>query len=298
MARLTRKQITEGLDQIPIDSILLGVRTETRLTPKQKEFARKIANGTSQAQAYRESYNTKGKKATQRSEASKLASKPLVAQTVEAFKRAREFSEQHTPAQLRAFVIQKLTEHAMNEENSTKDQIAALKLLGTVAEVGAFVDRKEVVQVKASTDIRTRIEERLKLIGVGTTQAQESVDTSADDLLREITEGQISASAENGEPDPADPTLVPPPIYEEHPPIELIHSIPLTQSPVETIGIDLHVSHDEVDAELIVGELDSDGNEILTGTISSENTHPLNNQEVRGEENLHETYNTPGCSSE
>ena len=93
MAKLTRKQINEGLDQLPLDSLLLGARTETRLTPKQREFARKIANGTGQTQAYRETYNSKGKKRTQAVEAHKIAHKPNVANTIEAFRRAKEFQE-------------------------------------------------------------------------------------------------------------------------------------------------------------------------------------------------------------
>jgi hypothetical protein len=52
MQKLNRKQIREGLSQVPIDTILLGTQAKDRtLTHKQKEFARKIALGETKAQA-------------------------------------------------------------------------------------------------------------------------------------------------------------------------------------------------------------------------------------------------------
>lgn len=247
MAKLTRKQIREGLDTIPIDSILLGARTEARLTPKQREFARKIANGTGQTQAYRETYNTKGKKTTQRTNAHLLAKREDIANTVEAFRRAREFTEQHTPAQLRAFVIQQLAQHASDEEMPPAQRIKALQLLGTVSEVAAFTERKEITTVKASGDIRERLMDKLRLIGSSVSDGLLTApeDHSADDLLAEIAQGNADNAEENNadenEATPSDanapdcdPTAPAPPeefsttLYND------THSIPHTQSPSET----------------------------------------------------------------
>lgn len=278
MAKLTRKQINEGLDQIPLDSLLLGARTETRLTPKQREFARKVANGTGQTQAYRETYNTKGKSRTQSIEAHKTAHNPKVASTIEAFRRAKEFSEQHTAAQLRALVIQKLTEHATSEDNSPRDQLQALKLLGTVAEVGAFVHQTANVNVTASADIRARLMEKLKLIGASVSDGVvvERPDESGDSLLEELhvvpPDGDISdADTETDITPTVDPTLLAPPSLTSTTLFETTHSVPLKQSPSEST--------------------------ILTGTISSDNYDSLSNQVVTGEETLHETYSTFSKSS-
>lgn len=275
MAKLTRKQINEGLDQIPMDSLLLGARTEARLTPKQREFARKVANGTGQTQAYRETYNTQGKSRTQSIEAHKTAHNPKVASTIEAFRRAKEFSEQHTAAQLRALVIQKLTEHATSEDNSPRDQLQALKLLGTVAEVGAFVHQTANVNVTASADIRARLMEKLKLIGASVSDGVvvERPEESGDSLLEELhvipDNGNISdADAGNENEAGADPTGTPPPNLTSTTLIETTHSIPLKRS-----------------------------DDILTGTISSDNTDSLSNQAVTDKETLHEPYSTFSKSS-
>jgi len=292
MAKLTRKQINEGLDQIPMDSLLLGARTEARLTPKQREFARKVANGTGQTQAYRETYNTQGKSRTQSIEAHKTAHNPKVASTIEAFRRAKEFSEQHTAAQLRALVIQKLTEHATSEDNSPRDQLQALKLLGTVAEVGAFVHQTANVNVTASADIRARLMEKLKLIGASVSDgvAVERPEESGDSLLEELhvipDNGNISdADAGNENEAGADPTGTPPPNLTSTTLIETTHSIPLKQS--------------------------SPKSTILTGTISSDNFDIVTNQGLSSDNGANNAYtkltaniedgeftDTPGCLSE
>ena len=53
--KLTRKQIKEGLDQVPIENIL-GRSVSQQLTPKQKRFALEVAKGNTKAQAYRTAY--------------------------------------------------------------------------------------------------------------------------------------------------------------------------------------------------------------------------------------------------
>ena len=189
MAKLTRKQIREGLDQIPMDGLLFGTAAakaaEAKLTPKQREFARMIALGESKAGAYRQVYNSKGKPTTQRAEGYKLSVRPDIAMTTEAFKQAIVFAESHTPAQIRAFVIQQLTQHAQNEDNPPAQRIKSLELLGKVAEVGAFVDRKEVVNVQSSQTIRDRLLE--KLAASGRTIEHKPEDTDADSLMAELT---------------------------------------------------------------------------------------------------------------
>jgi hypothetical protein len=45
--KLTRKQIREGLDQVPLEAVLLGAanKGEISLSPKDVEFARQLALG-------------------------------------------------------------------------------------------------------------------------------------------------------------------------------------------------------------------------------------------------------------
>jgi hypothetical protein len=60
--KLTRQQVKDGLDYIPIDTLLLGkVKGEQSLSHKQKEFARLVALGETKTGAYRKAYDSKGK---------------------------------------------------------------------------------------------------------------------------------------------------------------------------------------------------------------------------------------------
>jgi hypothetical protein len=55
--KLTRAQIKEGFDSIPVDVLLSsGKGKKPQLTTKQREFARAIALGSTKAQAYRDAY--------------------------------------------------------------------------------------------------------------------------------------------------------------------------------------------------------------------------------------------------
>lgn len=240
MAKLTRKQIKEGLDALPMDGVLFGsaalAAAEARLTPKQKQFARMVALGESKAGAYRKAYNSKGKSKTAANNGYNLAKNSDIAATTEAFRQAQAFAEQHTPAQIRAFVIQQLTQHAQDDENPPAQRIKALELLGKVAEVGAFVDRKEVVNVQSSQTVRDRLLEKLKAIGSGTTIDHAPASDDGTSLLAEIEAGRAAIEQDNSAPEPeaqpedATPAL-PPDTPNDHP-TAYTHTIPDKQSSV------------------------------------------------------------------
>ena len=201
MAKLTRKQIREGLKAVPMDTLLLGVKTSDALTPKQREYARNVALGKTKADAYREAYNTKGKSNTVGTEVSRLSKNPSVALEVEAYREAIEAEKHRTPAQLRALVIHQLTKMALNDNVNDAQRIKSLELLGKVAEVGAFVDRKETTVINHSADIRARLMAQLKTITAGSiTEVSDSTD--ADSLMAEIQ----SAKPADAESEPSDPT--------------------------------------------------------------------------------------------
>lgn len=192
LPKLTREQIKEGLNQIPIDSLLLGSAANaaaSRLSPKDREFARLVALGESKAGAYRKTRDSKGNKNTQRVEACKISKKPNVSQMIELFAQAKQFTDSHTPEQLRAFIVQQLTAHAANDDNPPSVRLNALKILGTVAEISAFETRAVVTHVKESGDIRSRILDKLKLIGASTTieqNSQQDDSQDAESLLSEL----------------------------------------------------------------------------------------------------------------
>jgi len=60
MRKLSRREIAEGLQAVPIETVLLGAGNPAgiRLTAKQKRFAEEIARGETKAGAYRKAYDS------------------------------------------------------------------------------------------------------------------------------------------------------------------------------------------------------------------------------------------------
>ena len=208
-----------------MDTLVLGVKTSDKLTPKQREFARNVALGKSKAQSYREAYNTKASPNVVGTEASRLSLRPDVALEIEAYRQAIEAEKHRTPAQLRALVIHQLTKMALNDNVNDAQRIKSLELLGKVAEVGAFVDRKETTVINHSADIRARLMAQLKTITQGS--ITEVRDDSAESLLAEIQEAKPTET----EPEPETPTEGAPAPNAVDVMGDNTHSIPHNESP-------------------------------------------------------------------
>ena len=188
MKRLTRKEIEAGLEAMPIQTILLGATgaKTTKLTHKQRAFAKEVAMGETKAGAYRKAYKSKGKPQTQSIEGQKLMKNPAIALQVEAITLALEANQYITPASLRALAIHKITEKALDPDVPPAQQLKALELLGKITEVALFTERREIVQVTNSQEMKDKLLNsiRLALSSQGATDVE--VD-DADSLLAEIT---------------------------------------------------------------------------------------------------------------
>ena len=160
--KLTRAQIKEGLDTIPVETLLSsGQGKQAKITHKQREFARAVAMGQSKAQAYRVSHKAKPTKATITTEPYKLMRDPRITREVEAYRLALEAEKHRNPVQLKALLVQQLVQHSLDEDFPPAQRMKALQLIGQLFEVGAFLERKETTVIHKSTDIRTRLLERL-----------------------------------------------------------------------------------------------------------------------------------------
>jgi hypothetical protein len=193
--KLTRAQIKEGLDTIPIETLLSsGEGKRPKITSKQRAFAHAIALGESKAQAYRVSHKAKPTKRTLSSEPYRLARDPRIAREVEAYQLALEAEKHRTPIQLKALLVQQLVQHSLDEDWPPAQRMKALQMIGNLFEVGAFLERKESTIIHKSSDIRTRLLERLGRVT--------DVKAKQDDgltLLEEIR-GDGSADASTGTP--------------------------------------------------------------------------------------------------
>jgi hypothetical protein len=163
LKKLTRSQITEGLQQFPVEVLLSsGKGKQAQLTTKQREFARQLALGKTKAQAYRDSRTGTPAPSTIVCQPYKLAADARIQLEVEAYKLAIEAEKHRTPAQLKSLLVQQLVQHSLDAEFPPAQRVQCLKLLGSLFEVGAFVERKEVTTVNRSGDIRARIMDTLK----------------------------------------------------------------------------------------------------------------------------------------
>jgi hypothetical protein len=182
MKTLTRKQIREGLEQVPMTE-LLGVSGKA-LTGKQQEFAKGLAMGKTKADAYRQSHKRDATRATLTTEPYKLASDPRIALEVEAYKLAIEASKHRTPAALRELVIQSLVQVVIDPDAKQATKVQAAKVLGTVTEVAAFTERKEIRTIRSSEDTKAKIMGQLRdMLKAG---AEDVTFVEADTLLREL----------------------------------------------------------------------------------------------------------------
>ena len=181
--KLSKKAIQEGLDSIPLTHIL-GKQVSDGLTTKQRKFAREVAKGSTKADAYRAAYDVTSQR-TLNVEPYMLARDPRIAKEIEAYTLAIEAEKHRTPTALRALVIQQLTEHALDKDIPPAQRIKALQLLGTVAEVGAFVELKQVRTISSSEDARARVMQELR--GLLTSGATDATVIEADSLLQELT---------------------------------------------------------------------------------------------------------------
>ena len=154
------------------------------ITPKMQAFAQEVAKGASKAEAYRKSHKRTASKATLATEPYKLASDPRIALEVEAYKLAIEAAKHRTPAALRELVIQSLVQVVIDPEAKQATKVQAAKVLGTVTEVAAFTERKEIRTIRSSEDTKAKIMAQLRqMLNAG---AEDATFVEADTLLREL----------------------------------------------------------------------------------------------------------------
>lgn len=234
--KLTRAQIKAGLDQVPIESLLSsGEGKQPKITGKMKAFAHAVALGETKANAYRKAYKQTATKRTLASKPYELMRDERIQREAEAYRLALAAAEHRTPAQLKALLVQQLVQHTLDPEFPPAQRMRALQLIGNLFEVGAFLERKESTVIHKSSDIRTRLLERLQA------RAPASAPSDALELLQEIREGSGIPVGELGAPTggaPAqrDPAPASAPTHTVSDIQSLDSSVPLIQSSEKNEG--------------------------------------------------------------
>ena len=226
LQKLTKKQIKEALDQQPLYEVLQV--DKSALTTKQLKFCEHLASGETKAGAYRKAYNSKGKTSTIAKRGHEMAKRGDIQGMTEAIKQGIEFQKLYTAGQIRALVVQRLTQEAISEDSNPSVRVNALKALGTIAGVDAFVHRSETTVIKDSDKARSELMAMLKQSMMDNARTITSDDSDVLELLNEINPATPSENDPTDDSDPHhhDTGLGVPPTY--------IHSIPDIESPSQS----------------------------------------------------------------
>jgi hypothetical protein len=210
---MRRSDIAKALEQIP-DKALFGQAAEG-LTPKMRKFAREVAKGSTKAEAYRRAYNPNPAPSTIVTTPYKVASDPRVQREIEAYQVALAAQEYRTPAALRSLVIQSLTETLLSDDTPPAVKVQAAKVLGTVTEVAAFTERREVTRIDNSQAARDKLLNEIK------------------DMMRTVDAPTADADSLLAELAGPDPHRDPPPQIDEPTHHGDVHTIPHSESQSE-----------------------------------------------------------------
>jgi len=148
------------------------------LTPKQAHFARCVAQGMTQADAYREAYDPKqSTAATIHTLASRVMAKVEVRARVEALIKARERAVVASALSDRDKVLSKLRVWLEGTEKTDSNLLRAAELLGRSS--GLFAtDINVTTKERDSSAVAAEIEQRLAALLVSTADAPDDADAS------------------------------------------------------------------------------------------------------------------------
>ena len=216
--KISRKAIKESMDQIPLEH-LFSPSVSRELTHKQKAFSREVAKGATKADAYRRSYKANAAPSTLAVKPYELMRDDRIKAEIEAYRLALQAQEYSSPAALRALVIQSLVQVVIDPDAKHATKVAAAKVLGTVTEVAAFTERKQVTTITHSADAKAQVLDQLRALM--RSQAVDAVEVDADSLLAELT----------GNSSPADPHPPATPLEPSAESLHYLHTTPLKVSP-------------------------------------------------------------------
>jgi hypothetical protein len=184
-SKLTRAQVTQALDSVPVSHIL-GKSAARELTAKQKAFALEVAKGSTGASAYRKAYNAKGKPKTVGDHASRLKADDRIKAEIQAYELALSSETYRTPAALRALVVQTLAQVLVDPDAKQAVKVQAAKAIGAMTTVSLFTHRVETRVIKSSDDARAELMAQIRELSNASASDATIIDAQADDLMREL----------------------------------------------------------------------------------------------------------------
>jgi hypothetical protein len=206
--RAELRKAAKGMDA----SEVFGPAVAKSLTPKQRRYAKQLAEGATKADAYRAAGYSQAPSVMKQAPYL-LAADPRIQREVEAYALAIEAERQRTPAALRSLVIHQLTRHALDEDVPPATRVSALRLLGQITEVAAFTERRETRTITSSDDARKAVMlELTRLMGANVSSVEDAkvISTEADELLRELAGTHPTGTPPDAQPEsPLDTHTIP-----------------------------------------------------------------------------------------
>lgn len=173
-------------------SEILGISGKDKgLTHKQQTFARELASGATKAGAYRKVYSKTAKPKTAGDAGYRLSTDPRISAEVDAYKVAIESAKHRTPEALRQLVIKTLVDVAISPDSKDAVKVQAVKVLGTVVEVGAFLERREVINTSSSKQAKEELLAQIRTLMRG--EAVDAIEVDADSLLAELSPSEVES---------------------------------------------------------------------------------------------------------
>ena len=130
-----------------------------KLTAKQRRFCELVASGKTQADAYREAYDSNGSSQTVRNSASKLMKLEYIASTVNAIIKRKSDLNMARSVSSQELVTRTLRDHISGTIDLESTQVQSLSILAKVS--GMYTTRIEDVTERSSNDIENDLKRKL-----------------------------------------------------------------------------------------------------------------------------------------
>ena len=135
------------------------------LTPKQKALVDAMAAGATKREAYLASHEPdKASSKTITMMASRAAASPNVQAALSQQQAVERLRYSQNPLEIRNFVVDSL-QHLARTAQKDSDRLAALKMLGQLADVSAF-ETRSVVEHRSANDTKARLAEKLRRLTI------------------------------------------------------------------------------------------------------------------------------------
>ncbi len=135
-----------------------------KLTGKQRRFCELVASGKTQADAYREAYDSNGCSQTVRNSASKLMKQEYIKSTVDSIiKRKSDLNIARTVSS-QELVTRTLRDHITGTIDLEPTQVQSLSILAKTS--GMYTTRIEDVTERSSDDIATDLKRKLSQLAL------------------------------------------------------------------------------------------------------------------------------------